>query len=80
MTRPRIRAVIDDGPRRGETIVVDARSEDSPPHEILLPDGHLGMRAEGEATPHPTGSLSRYQLVESGSGADYHYKVVPHEP
>jgi hypothetical protein len=80
MTRPRIRAVIDDGPRRGETVVVDAESAQTPPHEILLPDGHLGMRPEGADTPHPTGAVSRYRLVDPGGGTEYHYKVVPHEP
>ena len=78
MTRPQIRAIIDDGPRAGETIVLDAESASSPPHEIMLPDGHLGVRPEGDFVPHPTSSVSRYRLVGSADGTGYHYKVVPH--
>jgi hypothetical protein len=79
MTSAQIRAVIDDGPRRGETIVLDAEKNDAPPHEIMLPDGHAGVRdAEGHV-PRPTGSVSTYRLVESAEGSGYHYKVVPHD-
>jgi hypothetical protein len=45
----------------------------------MLPDGHAGMRTKGGTVPHPTGSVSRYRLIESGDGDEYHYKVVPHE-
>jgi hypothetical protein len=79
MTRPQFRAVIDDGPRRGETVIVDAQSNNAPPREIMLPDGHAGVRAEGENVPHPTGSVSRYRLIDPGQGTEYHYKVVPHD-
>jgi hypothetical protein len=79
MTRAQIRAVIDDGPRRGETIVLDAQPDNSAPHEIMLPDGHAGVRSEGADVPHPTGSVSRYRLVRSGNETEHHYTVVPHE-
>ncbi|HYS39086.1 MAG TPA: hypothetical protein VEO01_26005 [Pseudonocardiaceae bacterium] len=78
MTPSQIRAMIDDGPRRGETVVVDTESDNSPPHEIMLPDGHAGVRSEGGQVPHPTGSVSRYRLIDTGGGTDFHYKVVPH--
>ena len=77
MTSSHIRVSLDDGPRQGETLVLDA-GENSPPREILLPDGHLGTRPEGSDVPHPTGSVSRYRLVEPSGGTEYHYHVVPH--
>jgi hypothetical protein len=79
MTAPQLRAVIDDGPRGGETIVLDAGPGDSPPREIMLPDGHMGVRPEGSHVPHPTKAVSRYRLVDRGDDTGYHYKVVPHE-
>jgi hypothetical protein len=79
MSRPYFRAIIDDGPRQGETIVLDPDAHDAPPHEIMLPDGHAGMRPQGRDIPHPTGSVSRYRLVRSDDGSEYHYRVVPHE-
>ena len=79
MTRPHIRVTIDDGPRQGETLVLDPGKDNAPPREILLPDGHLGARAEGEDFPHPTGSVSRYRLANPTDGDDYHYRVVPRE-
>jgi hypothetical protein len=79
MTRPQVHAIIEDGPRSGERIVLDVGSNNSPPHEIMLPDGHAGMRPEGELVPHPTGAVSRYRLISTDDAAGYHYKVVPHE-
>jgi len=81
MTSPQIRAVIDDGPRSGDTIIVDAEKDNAPPREIMLPDGHAGMRTAGGQVPHPTKAVSRYRLIETGTGTgtEYHYKVVPHE-
>jgi hypothetical protein len=79
MTSAQIRAIIDDGPRRGETVILDTEKNNAPPREIMLPDGHAGVRTEGGGVPHPTGSVSRYRLVESGEGSGYHYKVVPHD-
>jgi len=78
MTRPQLRAIIDDGPRGGETIIVDADSHDSPPHEIMLPDGHAGVRTHGGQVPRPTHSVSRYRLI-SGGGSELHYQVIPHD-
>ena len=48
-------------------------------HEIMLPDGHAGVRDADGRVHHPTGSVSRYRLVESAEGGDYHYKVVPQD-
>jgi len=79
MTRPHIRATIDNGPREGETLVLDCREDCTPPHEILLPDGHVGTRRGNEEFPHPTGAVSRYRLVDPHGGTEYHYRVVPHE-
>jgi hypothetical protein len=77
MAKSQIRAVLDDGPRGGETIMLDAEP-DKPPHEIMLPDGHLGARAVGDDVPHPTGSVSRYRLVGPDDGNGFRYRVVPH--
>jgi hypothetical protein len=79
MTSPQIRAIIDDGPRGGDTVVVDTEKDNAPPHEIMLPDGHAGTRTSGGLVPHPTKAVSRYRLVGAGDGKEYHYKVVPHE-
>ena len=54
MTRPHVQATIDDGPRQGETIVLDPGKDNAPPREILLPDGHLGARGPGEEFHRPT--------------------------
>jgi len=79
MTTPQIRALIDDGPRAGETIVVDAVSDNSPPREIMLPDGHMGVHPTAGHVPHPTSAVSRYRLIDRGDDPGYHYKVVPHD-
>ena len=79
MTSSQIRAVIDDGPRGGDTVILDTESNNSPPHEIMLPDGHAGVRPPGGGVPHPTGAVSRYRLVTAGDATEHHYKVVPHE-
>jgi hypothetical protein len=79
MSTPQIRAVIDDGPRGGETIVVDAESSNSPPGEIMLPDGHMGVHPDGSHVPRPTSSVSRYRLIDRNDKTGYHYKVVPHD-
>jgi hypothetical protein len=79
MTSSQIHAIIDDGPRRGDTVVVDAEANNAPPREIMLPDGHAGVRSEGSTVPHPTGSVSRYRLIDTDDAIGYHYKVVPHE-
>jgi hypothetical protein len=79
MTKPQIRAVIEDGPRGGETVVLDTDSHDSPPHEIMLPDGHMGVRTGDGPVPRPTHAVSRYRLIDTDEGTGFHYKVVPHE-
>jgi hypothetical protein len=80
MSTPAIRAIIEDGPRGGETITIDAETENKPPDEIILPDGHAGVRPPGGHVPHPTGSVSRYRLIGSDDErGGYVYRVVPHE-
>jgi hypothetical protein len=79
MTTPQIHAVIEDGPRAGETIVLDADATDSPPHEIMLPDGHMGSRTHGGAVDRPTHSVSRYRLIGPAEGDNFRYQVVPHD-
>jgi hypothetical protein len=79
MTSGQIHAIIDDGPRHGETVLVDAERDGAPPHEIMLPDGHVGVRSADGGVPHPTGSVSRYRLVDSAEEGSHHYKVVPHD-
>lgn len=79
MTRPQIRGILEDGPRAGESIVLDADAGDSPPHEIMLPDGHLGVRTEGGPVPRPTHAVHRYRLVGPGDENSYRYRVVSHE-
>jgi hypothetical protein len=79
MTRPHVQATIDDGPRQGETIVLDPGKDNAPPREILLPDGHLGARGPGEDFHRPTGAVSRYRLVDPSGSGDFHYRVVPQE-
>ena len=80
MTRPQIRALIEDGPRAGDSVVLDADTGDSPPHEIMLPDGHMGTRTEAGPVHRPTHAVSRYRLVGPADEGSFRYKVVPHEP
>lgn len=63
MTRPTVRAVIDDGPRAGETLDLDAAAEDTPPKEVLLADEHRGERATRGPVRPPSGAVSTYCLV-----------------
>jgi hypothetical protein len=79
MTRPQIRALIEDGPRAGESVVLDVDAADSPPHEIMLPDGHLGVRMHGGPVDRPTHAVSRYRLIGPGDESNFRYRVVPHE-
>lgn len=76
MTRPKIQAIIEDGPRAGETVQLDAAHEGDPPKEFLLADEHLGARP-AEHRDAPSGSVSSYRLVgpdEERGG--YVYRVV----
>jgi hypothetical protein len=75
VTRPTILAIIEDGPRAGETVHLDAEGEDHPPKEFLLPDEHLGARPADRRTP-PSGSVSIYRLVgRDEERGGYVYKV-----
>jgi len=83
MSGPQIRALIEDGPRGGEILVIDVKSDKSPPHEILLPSGHEGGhggRAEDGSVSHPTGAVSTYRLIgPDDERGGFVYKVVHHE-
>jgi hypothetical protein len=80
MTRPTINAIIEDGPRAGETVRLDIGHEDEPPKEFLLADEHLGLHTAASAGHHPTGSVSTYRLVgRDDQGGGYRYRVVPRE-
>jgi hypothetical protein len=77
VTRPTIRAILEDGPRAGETVDVDAASQDAPPPQLLLGDEHLGERPADKPKSPPSGSVSTYHLVgpdESKGG--YVYRVA----
>ena len=80
MTRPTIQAIIEDGPRAGETVQIDVAHEGAPPKEFLLADEHLGVRPADHATPPPSGSVSIYRLVgrDEERGA-YIYRVASRE-
>jgi carbon monoxide dehydrogenase subunit G len=79
-TRPTIRAVIEDGPRAGETVEIDTEREGAPPKEFLLADEHFGVRPADRPFRSPSGAVSVYRLVgpEQERGG-YVYKVVRHE-
>ena len=77
MTRPTIHAIIEDGPRAGETVQLDAAHEDVPPKEFLLADEHLGPRT-AEHRHAPSGSVSTYRLVGRDDERDgYVYRLAP---
>jgi hypothetical protein len=80
VTRPTIQAIIEDGPRAGETIRLDVGHEGSPPAEFLLADEHLGARSTEESKRPPSGSVSTYRLSsrDEERGA-YIYRVAPRE-
>ena len=63
MTRPRINAILQDGPRAGETVSLDVGHQDDPPKEFLLADEHLGARSADHRVDRPSGSVSTYRLV-----------------
>jgi hypothetical protein len=80
MTRATIRAFIEDGPRAGETVEVDAVARDNPPKQFLLADEHLGPRSADATKHHPSGSVSTYRLVGPDDSRDgYVYRVAHHE-
>jgi hypothetical protein len=75
MDRSQIHALIEDGPRGGETFDIDAEA-DSPPSPILLPDRHDDDSREGH--PAPGVSTDRLSGRDEQRGG-YVYKVVPNE-
>lgn len=78
MTRPKISALIEDGPRAGDTVQLDVGHDDEPPKEFLLADEHLGARSADHRVQPPTGSVSTYRLVgRDEEHAGYRYRVVP---
>jgi hypothetical protein len=79
MTRPKISAIIDDGPRAGETVELDAAHEGDAPKEFLLADEHLGARS-AEHRQAPTGGVSTYRLVgHDEERGGYVYRLAPRE-
>ena len=80
MTRPTINAILQDGPRAGETVSLDVGHQDDPPKEFLLADEHLGARSADHRVDPPSGSVSTYRLVgldEQQNG--YLYRLVPRD-
>jgi hypothetical protein len=79
MTRPKIHAIIEDGPRAGDTVELDAAHEGVPPKEFLLPDEHLGPRTADHRQA-PTGAVSIYCLVgRDEERGGYVYRLAPRE-
>jgi hypothetical protein len=77
VTRSRIHAIIEDGPRAGDTVELDAAHEGDPPKEFLLPDEHLGPRTADHRQA-PTGAVSTYRLVgRDEERGGYVYRLVP---
>ena len=62
MSRSRIHAIIEDGPRAGDTVELDAAHEGDPPKEFLLADEHLGPRPADHRQA-PAGAVSTYRLM-----------------
>ena len=79
VTRSTIHAIIEDGPRAGETVQLDAAHEGVPPREFLLADEHLGPRT-AEHRKAPSGSVSTYRLVGRDEERDgYVYRLAPRD-
>ena len=79
MTRPKISAIIEDGPRAGETVQLDVGHDDEPPKEFLLADEHLGPRPADHRQA-PTGAVSTYRLVgRDEERGGYVYRVEPRQ-
>ena len=77
MTRPTIQALIEDGPRAGETVQLDVAQEGQPPNEFLLGDEHFGGRA-AEPRDTPSGAVSIYHLVgRDDERGGYVYRLAP---
>ena len=77
MSRSRIHAIIEDGPRAGDTVELDAAHEGDPPKEFLLPDEHLGPRPADHRQA-PTGAVSTYRLVgRDEERGGYVYRLAP---
>jgi hypothetical protein len=79
VTKATIHAIIEDGPRAGETVELSAAHEGVPPREFLLADEHLGPR-DAEHRQAPSGSVSTYHLVGRDDERDgYVYRLTPRE-
>ena len=77
VTRPTIRAILEDGPRAGETVELDVAAADTPPKEFLLASEHLGVRPADHPVSPPSGSVSTYCLVgRDESRGGYVYRVA----
>jgi hypothetical protein len=84
MANSMVRAVLEDGPRAGEIVEVEAGPEDRPPHQVVLPDPPgFGGRAEEsfDIEAEPTAATT-YYLHQPGTPADcssYIYRVGEHD-
>ena len=78
MSDTKIRAVLDDGPRSGEVLVVDAGPDGGPPQQVVVSDP-LGMdpqREEGADLGARPRAATTYHLHEQAKGADtYVYRT-----
>jgi hypothetical protein len=78
MSEFRIRAVLEDGPRTGEALVVDAGPDGGPPRQVVVADP-LGMGARREESFDTGASLhaaTTYHLHEQAQEPDtYRYRT-----
>jgi len=80
VTRATIHAIIEDGPRAGETIQLDVEHEGVAPKQFLLADEHLGARSADQSVRPPTGAVSTYSLVgRDDERGGYVYRVAPRQ-
>jgi hypothetical protein len=83
MTHPPIRAFIDEGPRVGQTVLVDADADGSPPQEITLTDlstSPLPIEDSPDVENVPV-SETTYRLHGHDDARDlYRYRAVTPSP
>lgn len=83
MTHPPIRVFIDEGPRAGQTVLVDADRDGSPPQEITLSDPVTGPPPIDESPDigKMPASETTYRLHDHDDARDlYLYRAVTPGP
>jgi hypothetical protein len=78
MTDSTIRAVLDDGPRTGEILVLDAGPNGRPPEQVVVPDplGMGGTEQENADVSNRPHAATTYHLHEPGNEANtYRYRT-----